>query len=220
MVVISPSILSADFAELGDQIGILESVPGADYIHFDVMDGMFVPNISFGIPVLKCVRRITKRVLDVHLMIEDPIRYIDAFADAGADIITFHIEAAADPQAVIDKIHSRNLKAGVSVKPGTDIQSLRPFFGKADMFLIMTVEPGFGGQSYIDYCTDKIIKLRNELKAANLETDIEVDGGIGKSNIETVLDAGANVLVMGSSIFKDDIAKNVTYYHDICCKYE
>lgn len=220
MMILSPSILAADFARLGDDIEALGSVPGADYIHFDVMDGMFVPNISFGIPVLKSLRKITDKVLDVHLMIEAPERYIDNFVHAGADIITFHIEACKHPKEVIEAIHLRGRKAGIAIKPGTPVDELRPFFGMADMFLVMTVEPGFGGQRYMDICTDKIILLRKMLNKEGLDTDIQVDGGITKDNIDTVLNAGANVIVMGSSIFKGSIPENISYFTDVFAEYE
>lgn len=219
MMILSPSILAADFAKLGEQIGEVESTPGADYIHFDVMDGMFVPNISFGIPVLESLRRITSKTLDVHLMIEKPERYIDKFADAGADIITVHYEACSCIDETLDAIHARGLKAGLSVKPGTDISVLRPYYSKADMFLVMTVEPGFGGQGYIDATTEKIRKLRSELNAAGLDKDIQVDGGITRENVTVVLDAGANVLVMGSSVFKGNITDNINYFNDVFKQY-
>lgn len=212
MRILSPSILAADFAKLGDQIREIDSVDGADYIHFDVMDGVFVPNISFGIPVLESLRKITDKVLDVHLMITAPERYIDKFTDAGADMITIHYEATDKLDEVLDKIHENGLKAGIAIKPGTDIEVLKPYFGKAEMFLIMTVEPGFGGQSYMDSCTDKIKGLRDMLTAEGLDTDIQVDGGITKENIGVVLNAGANVIVMGSSIFKGNIPDNVQYF--------
>lgn len=213
MYILSPSILAADFARLGEQIKEIESVEGADYIHFDVMDGMFVPNISFGIPVLKSLRKITDKILDVHLMIEAPERYIDNFVHAGADMITFHIEACKHPKEVIEGIHLRGKKAGIAIKPGTPVDELRPYFGLADMFLVMTVEPGFGGQSYMDICTDKIKLLRRMLDNAGYDTDIQVDGGIDKNTVNTVLDAGANVIVMGSSIFKGSIPENVEYFN-------
>ena len=219
MYILSPSILAADFARLGEQIKEIEKNPGADYIHFDVMDGMFVPNLSFGIPVLKSLRKVTDKVLDVHLMIEAPERYIDNFVHAGADVITFHIEACKHPKEVIESIHLRGKKAGIAIKPGTPVDELRPFFGLADMFLVMTVEPGFGGQSYMDICTDKIKLLKKMLERDGFDTDIQVDGGITKDNVDVVLDAGANVIVMGSSIFKGDIAENVKYFEERFSKY-
>ena len=158
MVILSPSILASDFAILGEQMKQVEA-GGNDYFHFDVMDGMFVPNISFGIPVLVSVRNITKKTLDVHLMVESPERYIDKFADAGADIITIHQEACKPLRETVEHIHERGKKAGIAIKPGTDIEVLDDYFDIADMFLVMTVEPGFGGQKYMDICTDKIRNL-------------------------------------------------------------
>ena len=211
MILLDPSVLSADFTILGDQMRMIEA-GGTDYFHFDVMDGMFVPNISFGIPVLKSMRPKTDKPLDVHLMIEAPERYIDRFAQAGADIITVHEEACKTLKETIDSIHSLGLKAGVAIKPHTDIDRLTPYFGLADMFLIMTVEPGFGGQTYMPICTDKIKSLRTRLSAEGLDTDIQVDGGITKDNVNIVLDAGANVIVMGSSVFKGDIEENARFF--------
>lgn len=214
MNILSPSILAADFTKLGEQMEKVEA-GGNDYFHFDVMDGMFVPNISFGIPVLTSIRKVTKKKLDVHLMVEAPERYIDKFADAGADIITVHQEACVPLKETIDKIHTRGLKAGVAIKPHTDVAALEPYFGLADMFLIMTVEPGFGGQEYMPICTEKIRNLRGMLMYRNLDTDIQVDGGITRDNIGVVLDAGANVIVMGSSVFKGDIKENAEYFTKI-----
>lgn len=211
MILLSPSILAADFKILGEQMRQVEE-GGNDYFHFDVMDGMFVPNISFGLPVLKSIRSATKKKMDVHLMIETPERYIDRFADAGADIITVHQEACIPLDDTINMIHARGLKAGVAIKPHTDVTALIPYFGKADMFLIMTVEPGFGGQEYMGMCTDKIKRLRELLNEAGLDTDIQVDGGITKENVDVVLNAGANVIVMGSSVFKGDIVANARFF--------
>jgi len=212
MIVLSPSILAADFAKLGEQIREIEKNEGADYIHFDVMDGMFVPNISFGIPVLESLRKITAKTLDVHLMVEAPERYVDKFASSGADIITIHYEACRNIGDALDAIHAKGLKAGIAIKPATNVDVLKPYFGKAEMFLIMTVEPGFGGQSYMNICTEKISTLRQMLTDAGLDTDIQVDGGITRDNVKVVLDAGANVIVMGSSVFKGDIPDNVKYF--------
>ncbi|MBO4267594.1 MAG: ribulose-phosphate 3-epimerase [Lachnospiraceae bacterium] len=219
MVILSPSILAADFTILGEQMKKAEA-GGNDYFHFDVMDGMFVPNISFGIPVLTSVRKATQKVLDVHLMVEAPERYIDKFIDAGADIVTVHQEACVPLSETIDKIHSRGKKAGVAIKPHTGIESLIPYFGQADMFLVMTVEPGFGGQKYMEMCTDKIKNLRRMLGDRGLDTDIQVDGGITRDNVTTVLDAGANVIVMGSSIFSGDVADNTAYFSKLFKEYE
>ncbi len=214
MVILSPSILAADFAILGEQMKKAEA-GGNDYFHFDVMDGMFVPNISFGIPVLKCVRAATDKVLDVHLMVEAPERYVDKFIDAGADILIVHQEACEPLKETLEKIHSRGKRAGVAIKPHTEIDTLVPLFGSADMFLVMTVEPGFGGQEYMDMCTGKIKRLREMLDDKGLDTDIQVDGGITRENVSTVIEAGANVIVMGSSIFKGDITANTKHFSQL-----
>ncbi|CUN78166.1 ribulose-phosphate 3-epimerase [Eubacterium sp. am_0171] len=207
--ILAPSILSADFKVLGEQIRIT-SDNGAKYLHFDVMDGMFVPSISFGMPVLKSIQGVSPQVMDVHLMVTDPGRYVEAFQEAGADILTVHLEACEDVQAVLDKIHACGMKAGVTIKPATPVEALAPFLDQADMFLIMSVEPGFGGQAFIPESLDKIRSLRSMLKERGLNTDIEVDGGIYQSNVKEVLDAGANVIVAGSAVFKGTIADNVT----------
>ena len=207
--ILAPSILSADFKVLGEQIRIT-SDNGAKYLHFDVMDGMFVPSISFGMPVLKSIQGVSPQVMDVHLMVTDPGRYVDAFQEAGADILTVHLEACEDVQAVLDKIHACGMKAGVTIKPATPVEALVPFLDQADMFLIMSVEPGFGGQAFIPESLDKIRSLRSMLNERGLNTDIEVDGGIYQSNVKEVLDAGANVIVAGSAVFKGTIADNVT----------
>ncbi len=217
--ILAPSILSADFKVLGEQIRMTAD-KGAKYLHFDVMDGMFVPSISFGMPVLKSIRGGTSQVMDVHLMVMDPIRYVDAFHEAGADILTVHLEACQDMQAVLDKIHASGMKAGVSVKPGTAIESLSPILEQADMFLIMCVEPGFGGQAFIPESLDRIKNLRTMLDEKGLKTDIEVDGGIYLTNVREVIDAGANIIVAGSAVFNGSISKNVTGFMEIFKEYE
>jgi len=213
MLIISPSILAADFSRLGEVVKQADE-SGADYFHFDVMDGCFVPNISFGFPVLEAMDRITDKPLDVHLMIENPEKYIERFAAAGADIVTIHQEACVGHvKNTVDMIKSFGMKAGVAVKPHTDISALEPVLGDADMFLLMTVEPGFGGQKFMEFSLDKIHRLRNRLEAKGLTTDIQVDGGITKENFKTVIDVGANVIVMGSSVFGGDIKGNMEYFN-------
>lgn len=204
MNILSPSILSADFANLGRDI--LEAAKGgAKYLHVDVMDGKFVPSISFGMPVIKSIRSVSDIVFDVHLMIEEPIRYIKEFVESGADIITIHLEACEDVQATIDKIHEMGVKAGLSIKPGTPVESLLPYLDKVEMILMMSVEPGFGGQKYIEASTERIRQVRAMLDERNLSTDLEVDGGINVDNVSVVLDAGVNVVVAGSAIFGGNI---------------
>ena len=211
MNILSTSILSADFTRLGEQIRIADRV-GAQYIHIDVMDGLFVPSISYGMPVMRSVRKITEKTFDVHLMIERPERYIGAFADCGADIITFHLESTDRPAAVIEQIHERGLRAGIAVKPKTPVEAFAPYLGSADMLLVMTVEPGFGGQSYLEDCTGKIRAARKMAEESGRRPDVQVDGGICRENIDTVLDAGANVAVVGSAVFQGDIEKNIKYF--------
>lgn len=216
---LAPSILSADFKILGEQIKTTYDA-GAEFLHYDVMDGMFVPSISFGMPVLKSIKSISEHVMDVHLMIMDPIRYIEEFKNAGADYITIHLEACEDVEKTVDKIHECGLKAGISIKPGTPVEALRPFADKAEMFLIMSVEPGFGGQKFIPSSLEKISELKKMLVENNSEAIIEVDGGISASNAKEVLDAGADVLVAGSAVFKNDIAANVKEFVEIFKNYE
>ncbi len=212
--ILSPSILAADFKVLGEQIRTCQE-NGAEYLHFDVMDGMFVPSISFGLPVLESLKGATNLTLDVHLMIVEPIRYVEEFARAGADILTVHYEACKDLQATLDAIHACGVKAGIVINPATDVEVLRPYLHQAEMFLLMSVEPGFGGQAFIPHSFDKIRTLREMLNVQGVETDIEVDGGICHANVKAVLDAGANVIVSGSTIFHGDIAKNVTGYLEL-----
>lgn len=214
MNILSPSILSADFTILGQQLKAIDEA-GSEYIHIDVMDGIFVPSISYGMPVIKSIRKATKKVFDVHLMITEPERYIDEFVESGADIITFHVEATKDSGKVIDMIHEKGLKAGISVKPNTPLEEIEPFLEKIDMLLIMSVEPGFGGQAYIEGSTEKIRQARAMVKAHGLDTDIQVDGGINLQNLPEVLEAGANIIVAGSSVFKGDAAENVKAFLDI-----
>lgn len=212
MLILSPSILAADFSKLGEVVRTADKA-GADYFHFDVMDGSFVPNISFGFPLLEAMERITDKPLDVHLMIENPEKYIESFKKSGADIITIHQEACVGHvKETVDRIKSLGMKAGVAVKPHTDISALEPVLEYADMFLLMTVEPGFGGQTFMEFSLDKIHRLRNRLEAKGLDTDIQVDGGITRDNFKSIIDVGANVIVMGSSVFKGDIEDNMKFF--------
>ena len=204
---LAPSILSADFTHLGEDILAVRDC-GAEYLHFDVMDGMFVPSITFGMPVLKSIRPLTDMFYDVHLMIREPERYIDDFADAGADGITVHAEACMHLDRTLDQIHERGLKTGVALNPATPLNVLEYVYDKVDMFLLMTVNPGFGGQKLIPAVLPKIRQLRGIIQEKGLKADLEIDGGVSTSTIESVLDAGANVLVAGSAVFKGDIRAN------------
>ena len=210
--ILSPSILSADFTRLGEEIKKIEE-SGATYLHVDVMDGIFVPSISFGMPVISSIRSCTTLVFDVHLMITEPERYVEEFVKCGADMITLHLETLKDPKLAIQKIRTLGVKVGLSVNPETSILEVFPYLELVDMVLIMTVHPGFGGQKYIDSCTEKIRVLRDYLNEHQLAVDIEVDGGINDEMITTVLEAGANVIVAGSSIFKGDTLANAKKYN-------
>ena len=209
MVKIAPSILASDFSKLGEEVKELERVK-ADFIHIDVMDGVFVPNISFGIPIIKSIRKLTKIPFDVHLMITEPSKFIEDFAKAGADIITVHYEADKHIDRTINYIKSFGIKAGVALNPGTPVCVLKDIISEIDLVLIMSVNPGFGGQKYIKYTSDKLRQVKEFSVAKNRDLLIEVDGGIVKENIGEVVSCGANVIVAGSSIFQNgEMGENI-----------
>ena len=211
---LSPSILSADYTILGEQIRTMDEA-GAQYVHIDVMDGQFVPSISIGLPVIKTIRKCTDRIFDVHLMIEEPIRYIDEVAEAGADIITVHAESCRHLDRTIDAIKEKGIIAGAALNPATPLSAIEYVLPKLDMVLVMTVNPGFGGQKLIPYTVDKVRDLRELVKKSGNKIDIEVDGGINLSNVQEVVDAGANIIVAGSAVFNGDIESNVKSFLNI-----
>ncbi len=213
---IAPSLLSCDFSKMGEEIKRIDK-SGADWMHLDVMDGHFVPNITFGAPVIKAVRGFSDKPFDVHLMISEPLKYIDDFSDAGADIITFHIESSSDPEQTIEKIRSRGVKPGLVIKPNTPAKAVFPYLDKIDLVLVMTVEPGFGGQSFMENMLPKVEEIKDECRRLGIDMPVEVDGGIGEGTIAKAAAAGVDICVAGTAVFKaDDAAKAIQSLKALC----
>ena len=211
MMILAPSVLAADFADLRKEIKAVEEA-GVTYLHFDVMDGLFVPSISFGMPVLESVKKITDLKLDVHLMIQNPERYVEEFIRLGADIITFHVEACSKIDETIRLIHQSDCKVGLAISPNTPYEVLKPYLEKIDLALIMTVEPGFGGQFYLPSSTEKITQVRRAIEEIGKDILLEVDGGISSKNVDVVVKAGANMIVAGSAVFGTDTRRKAVEF--------
>lgn len=219
MYILAPSVLAADFSKLGEEVKTVADA-GAKYIHLDVMDGAFVPSISFGMPVIEKLRGCTDAIFDVHMMVEEPGRYIQDMKKVGADLICVHQEACVHLDRTINQIKEAGCKAAVALNPATPIETLSCILDQVDMFLIMSVNPGFGGQKFIPYAVEKIKKLRRMLDDAGLKTDIQVDGGVTTENVRMLIEAGANVFVAGSAVFKNDAAANTKAFLEIFKEYE
>ncbi len=217
MAKLAPSILSADFASLGEDIKAVD-LAGADIIHVDVMDGLFVPSISFGMPVIKSIRKVTNKPFDVHLMINEPIRYIDDFVEAGADWLTIHVEACEDVEATLRKIKEAGIKPAISLNPGTKLEEILPYLEMVEMVLIMSVNPGFGGQKLIPETLDKVRRLRSIIDEKGLNCEIEIDGGINLDNVEGIVADGADIIVAGSAVFKDPALNTKAFLEKISDK--
>ncbi|MCC8126643.1 MAG: ribulose-phosphate 3-epimerase [Clostridiales bacterium] len=218
-LILAPSILSADFRKLGSEVETVAAA-GADWIHIDVMDGMFVPSISYGMPVIKSIRPCTDKCFDVHMMVEEPGRYVRDMKEAGADLICVHQEACTHLDRTVNQIKELGMKAAVALNPATPVSTLEYLLTELDMVLIMSVNPGFGGQKFIPYALDKIRDLREMTKRKGLNMDIEVDGGVGSGNVRQILDAGANIIVAGSAVFRGDAAANCREFTHIFKEYE
>ena len=219
MLKLLPSVLSADFANLERDLACIKEA-GVTQVHVDVMDGNFVPSISLGFPVIRSMRKVSDLFFDVHLMITEPERYVEEFAEAGADGITIHVEACKCMIETLETIRSLGCKAGISLHPQTPVSAILPYLDKVDKVLIMTVNTGFGGQKYIEGCTQKIVAIRKAITERNLNVDVEVDGGVNKENARNIIEAGANILVSGSAVFRGEPMENVEYFLNILKEYE
>lgn len=220
MIKLSPSVLSADFMKLGEEVKFLENM-GVEYLHLDVMDGLFVPNISVGMPVIKSLRKFTNMIIDAHFMIEKPERYVDEFINLGCDIINFHFEATSKHDEIIKKIKLAGKKVGMTIKPQTSYNEILPFINDLDLVLVMGVEPGFGGQSLIEDSLGKLKKLRAYINENKLKCELQLDGGVKLSNVEKVMEAGASIIVVGSDIFENEDKSNIIkQYNTLFEQYE